>query len=129
MAGGVWSRRAWRSRLRGRTAAPSSSPPGACASGRPRVSRRRSPARTLFYALAEEGDARWLAEGLRLAGAAAAAELDINWNWTRFFTFEPSAGAASRVPSPLVQGMEHGAREYVERPSPRDFFYFAERQP
>jgi hypothetical protein len=87
----------------------------------------------LFYAIGEETEPRWLAEGLRLAGATSAAELDINWYWTRFLLFGksakdgPDAGNGLRITSTLVPKMEHLETEYVERASTRDFFYVVRR--
>ncbi len=84
--------------------------------------------RVLFYAIGEEAAPRWLAEALRLAGARSAAELDINWYWTRFLVFGKPSGDPLQVTSTLIPKMEHLKRGYVERPSTRDFFYFVERQ-
>lgn len=95
-----------------------------------RVTRRRSAIgvnseqQLFFYALGSEVGARYLAEGLRYAGATAAAQLDINWNWTRFLLVEqPAAGAPPEIVGTLVEDMAHGKHEYLERPTARDFFY------
>jgi hypothetical protein len=56
------------------------------------------------------------------AGAHDAAELDINWNWTRFLTFAKNPEGALRVSGSLVD-VQYSNRAYVERPSERDFFY------
>jgi hypothetical protein len=94
------------------------------------VTRRRSGigisagGRVLFFAISEEGDARHLAEGLRLVGSASAAQLDINWNWTRFLLVGDTKDGV-RITSTLLPKMNHGTREYVERPSQRDFFFVA----
>jgi len=76
----------------------------------------------LFYAIGEEASPRWLAEALRIAGAKSAAQLDINWYWTRFLLFGTEGGAL-HVTSTLIPKMEHLRTEYVERASSRDFFY------
>lgn len=87
----------------------------------------------LFYAIGEETEPRWLAEGLKLAGATSAAELDINWYWTRFLLFGestnggPDAKTGLRITSTLVPKMEHLETEYVEHASTRDFFYVVRR--
>jgi len=92
------------------------------------VTRRRSAlglsadGRTLYYALGIETSPRVLAEGLAAAGVHDAAQLDINWNWTRFFTFEKSADGTLEVAKVLAD-VEHTRRDYVERASERDFFY------
>jgi hypothetical protein len=83
--------------------------------------------RILFYALGEEAEPRHLAEALRVAGASAAVELDINWYWTRFLLFGTASGAL-RVSSPLVAKMEGQAHGYVVRASTRDFFYGVRRK-
>ncbi|HEX3594522.1 MAG TPA: hypothetical protein VHU80_05455 [Polyangiaceae bacterium] len=83
--------------------------------------------RVLFYAMGEEAAPRWLADALRLAGARTAAELDINWYWTRFLLFGKPKGEPLQITSTLIPKMEHLKRGYVERPSTRDFFYFVER--
>lgn len=92
------------------------------------VTRRRSAiglertGRTLFYAVSVEATPKLLAEGMRTVGAHDAAELDINWNWTRFLLFGDNERGEVRVSSSLVPGA-YGKSTYVERPSERDFFY------
>ncbi|HVU04202.1 MAG TPA: hypothetical protein VHE30_20735 [Polyangiaceae bacterium] len=83
---------------------------------------------TLFYAVGEEADPRWLAEALRLAGADVAAELDINWYWTRFLLVG-DAGGTLRPTTSLIPKMEHLPTEYVAKASIRDFFYVVRREP
>jgi hypothetical protein len=84
--------------------------------------------KVLFYGIGEEADPRWLAEGMRAAGAVAAAEFDINWYWTRFLAFERDAAGTTRISSSLIPKMEHQSDSYVARPSTRDFFYFVQRR-
>jgi len=96
------------------------------------VTRRRSAlgldrdGKWLYYAVGLETPARLLAEGLKAAGVEHAAELDINWNWTRFLVFDRNAGGALRVSRSLVE-VDHSPRVYVERASERDFFYVLRR--
>ena len=80
----------------------------------------------LFYALGVEAPPRLLAEALRVAGARHAAELDINWNWTRFFLYERDSDGKPRFATSLAPG-EVPKSTYVERASERDFFYLLER--
>jgi hypothetical protein len=92
------------------------------------VTRRRSAVglgadgRVLYYAIGVETSPKLLAQGLLAAGLHVAAELDINWNWTRFFTFSAGADGVLGVARSLVD-VEHSKRDYVERASERDFFY------
>lgn len=84
--------------------------------------------RTLFYALGNETEPQRLAEAMAGAGAHFAAQLDINWNWTRLFTFVPTDSGPEPSDS-LVEQMAKDRDEYVARPSGRDFFYVLRRRP
>ena len=96
------------------------------------VTRRRSAVgldesgSVLFYAIGVEAPPRLLAEALRTAGAKSAAELDINWNWTRFLSYERDRAGKPRFSGSLVEG-EVSKSGYIERPSERDFFYVLEK--
>jgi hypothetical protein len=96
------------------------------------VTRRRSAiglsadGQTLLYAIGVEASPKLLAVGLSAAGAHAAAQLDINWNWTRFLLFGTGPDGKLGVRQALAE-VQHARREYVELPSKRDFFYLLER--
>lgn len=102
-----------------------------------RKTRRRSAlgldqsGRVLFYGIGEEMGPRVLALGMRYAGAVNAAQLDINWSWTRFLIFgdpsEDGSSAAPEVTATLIPETVHDKRGYVDRPSARDFFYLLRR--
>lgn len=97
-----------------------------------RKTRRRSAVgldeqrRRLYYALGVEVEADLLAQALQWAGAQDAAQLDINWNWTKFLLVG-DRGEGPRVVEPLVEGMEYPRSGYVRRAEPRDFFYLTLR--
>ena len=57
-----------------------------------------------------------------LTGLDVAAELDINWNWTRFFAFSAGSDGVPGIAESLAD-VEHTKRDYVGRASERDFFY------
>jgi hypothetical protein len=78
--------------------------------------------RILYYAIGVETSPKLLAQGLLAAGVHVAAQLDINWNWTRFFVFSTGPDGAPGIAESLVD-VEYSKRDYVERPSERDFFY------
>lgn len=109
-----------------------------------RKTRRRSvigvssDGRTLFVGLGSETEPETLAAGVLFAGAASAAQLDINWNWTRLFLFESKEKAPTsetkgdEAPRPVVRGalvsdMVKDQGEYVTRPAGRGFFYVYRR--
>jgi hypothetical protein len=84
--------------------------------------------RVLFYGLGEEAEPTMLAEGMRAAGAVDAAQLDINYYFTRFLVFgKPTPDAELQVTSPLIPRMQFGRRAYVEKAEARDFFYVRRR--
>jgi hypothetical protein len=83
--------------------------------------------RTLFYAHGEWTTAKALADGLAAAGVAHAAELDINWSYTRFVVYGAPAVAGEPPPvvDTLVPKTKFSRLAYVSKPSDRDFFYLA----
>jgi hypothetical protein len=84
--------------------------------------------RVLFYGFGDEAGPRLLAEGMRVAGAVSAAQLDINYYWTRFLLIgRKQADAPLQVTSTLSPKMQYESRGYVTRPAARDFFYVRRR--
>jgi hypothetical protein len=85
--------------------------------------------RTLLYGLGEWVTPRALAEAMLAAGAVDAAELDVNWSYTRFFLYGPGAvpGAPPEVTSALIPKIKHAPGQYVRKPSERDFLYLSRR--
>jgi hypothetical protein len=98
-----------------------------------RKTRRRSAlaidatGRTLFYGMGTEVGPAMLARALELAGAVAAAQLDINWSWTKFLLMGKPLGGELQVTSTLIPKMVFARTGYVKRPAHRDFFYITRR--
>ncbi len=99
-----------------------------------RQTRRRSAVgidasgRVLFYGMGTEVGPQLLAEGMKTAGAVSAAQLDINWSWTRFLLFgQPKTDTRLQVTSTLIPKMVHGRFGYVTKSAARDFFYIMRR--
>ena len=95
-----------------------------------RKTRRRSvvglsaDGRTLFFGVGSETEPETLAEGILHAGAHHAAQLDINWNWTRLFLF-----AETKRRGALLPNMAIDRGQYLTREAPRGFFYLSCRPP
>jgi hypothetical protein len=83
--------------------------------------------RTLFYAHGEWTTAKALGDALAAAGIASAAELDINWSYTRFVLYAHGDDGAPQATGTLVPKTKYGKRTYVERAADRDFFYLVAR--
>ena len=85
--------------------------------------------RTLYYGLGEGITPRSLADAMHAAGAVDAAQLDVNWSYTRFFFYgaPAAAGAAPEIVDTLIPRLKHAAGQYVKKPSERDFFYLARK--
>jgi hypothetical protein len=83
--------------------------------------------RTLFFGMGEWVWARDLAVAMKSAGAVDAAELDINWSYTRFLLYDRAR--PPEVVSTLVDKVEYTKGGYVSKPAPRDFFYLVQKTP
>ncbi len=82
--------------------------------------------RILYFGLGEWLTAAELARAMQVAGARDAAELDINWSYTRFLMYSPGADAAALEPSStLIADVKHARGEYTTKASARDFYYVA----
>ena len=99
-----------------------------------RKTRRRSvvglskDGRTLMFGVGSETEPEVLAHGILHAGAHFAAQLDINWNWTRLFLFAKRDGAVKPMGS-LMKDMAKDRGEYITRAGARGFFYLRRRGP
>lgn len=78
--------------------------------------------RTLFYAVGEEQTPELMAKAMQVLGVPNAAQLDINWSYTRFFWFTEKEGEL-QVTETLLPKMKHRKTGYVKKAEPRDFFY------
>jgi hypothetical protein len=84
----------------------------------------------LYYGLGEWVFPKDMAVAMKAAGAVSAAQLDINWSYTRFLLMgRPSPGEPVQVLSTLVPKIEHTKRGYVEKAATRDFFYVTRKRP
>jgi hypothetical protein len=77
----------------------------------------------LYVSITNHSSARVLADGMHHAGAVDVAQLDVNWSYPKFVTFEPGDAGAERVAVALAAGFEYSPDEYVRKKQRRDFFY------
>ena len=83
----------------------------------------------LYVAITNHTSARVLADGLHHAGASDVAQLDVNWSYPKFVTFEPIGHTTVLHPVPLAPGFEYSDDEYLRKKEKRDFFYVLRREP
>jgi len=83
----------------------------------------------LFVAITNHTSARVLAEGLHHAGATDVAQLDVNWSYPKFVTFEPIGHTGVLHPIALAPGFEFSDDEYLRKKEKRDFFYILRKEP
>ena len=81
----------------------------------------------LYVAITNHTSARVLADGLHHAGATDIAQLDVNWSYPKFVTFEPIGHTNVLHPVPLAPGFEYSDDEYLRKKEKRDFFYITRK--
>jgi len=79
--------------------------------------------RALLFGLGEWVEPKDLELAMRVAGATTAAQLDINWSYTRFNFYAKNAAGNLEVKGTLVPKLVHTKRSYVAEVAERDFFY------
>lgn len=77
----------------------------------------------LYVSITNHSSARVLADGMHHAGAVDVAQLDVNWSYPKFVTFEPGDAGAARIAVALAEGFEYSPDEYLRKKQRRDFFY------
>jgi hypothetical protein len=77
----------------------------------------------LFVSITNHTTARALADGMHHCGAIDVAQLDVNWSYPKFVTFEPSGAGPQRNAVALADGFEYSPDEYIRKKQRRDFFY------
>ena len=83
----------------------------------------------LYVAITNHTTARAIADGMRHAGAADVAQLDVNWSYPKFVLFQPAEAGTKRIAVPLAKGFEFSEDEYIRKRSYRDFFYLVRKEP
>ena len=79
-----------------------------------------------FYGMGDALSAGTLAKAMHAAGAFEAAQLDVNWQYPRFFTYD--GGKEPKIVAPLAPVANFKPDEYTGRPEYRDFFYLTRKK-
>jgi hypothetical protein len=77
----------------------------------------------LYVSITNHSSARVLADGMHHAGAVDVAQLDVNWSYPKFVTFEAGDAGSERQAVALASGFEYSPDEYIRKKQRRDFFY------
>jgi hypothetical protein len=81
----------------------------------------------LFVSITNHSTARVLADGLHHVGAVDVAQLDVNWSYPKFVTFEAPSSEQPRNAVALADGFEYSPDEYIRKKQRRDFFYLVRK--
>jgi hypothetical protein len=82
----------------------------------------------IFYVgITNHTTAKVLAAGMHHVGAQTVAQMDVNWSYPKFVTYEPAPKDRLR-PVALAEGFEFSDRLYLYERSMRDFFYLARKE-
>jgi hypothetical protein len=79
----------------------------------------------LFVGIGDDTTARAIALAMKHAGAYAVAQLDVNYSYPKFVTFEFKD--EKLVPKPVCPGFDISDDDYLRRRSPRDFFFLTRK--
>ncbi|MFW5739436.1 MAG: phosphodiester glycosidase family protein [Myxococcota bacterium] len=77
---------------------------------------------TLFVAISNATTPHVMAKAMHHVGAYDAAQLDVNWSYTKILVFRPGSEGALEAQS-LVEGFVSHRDEYLRIRAPKDFFY------
>jgi len=85
--------------------------------------------RTMLYvAIGDHVTGKALAEAMHHAGAHYIAQLDVNFSYPKFLTYQTGADGKLE-PVPLTKNFEYEPDQYIGSRSHRDFFYLTRKSP
>ncbi len=82
-----------------------------------------------FVGIGDSVTAGALARSMKHAGGFTVAQLDVNWSFPKFLTYEPRSEDGQLVAKAFTKSFEFSEDEYIRKPSNRDFFYVTRRPP
>lgn len=81
----------------------------------------------LYVGISNHTTAKVMADGMRHAGAETVAQMDVNWSYPKFVTYEKREDGLL-YPVALADGFEFSDALYLRERSMRDFFYLARKE-
>lgn len=81
----------------------------------------------LYVGISNHTTAKVMAQGMHHAGADSVAQMDVNWSYPKFVTFEEKKDGLL-YPIALADGFEFSDKLYLRERSMRDFFYLARKE-
>jgi hypothetical protein len=83
--------------------------------------------KVLLVGIGDSTTARAIAMAMSHAGAQDVAQLDVNWSFPKFVTFERRDGVGELIAVPISKGFEYEEDDFVRKPYARDFFYLTRK--
>ncbi len=81
----------------------------------------------LYVGISNHTTAKVMGAGMHHAGAHTVAQMDVNWSYPKFVTFEEDDKKVLK-PIKLADGFEFSDKLYLRERSMRDFFYLARKE-
>jgi hypothetical protein len=81
----------------------------------------------LYVGISNHTTAKVMAHGMHHAGAETVAQMDVNWSYPKFVTYEKRDDGLL-YPIALADGFEFSDELYLRERSMRDFFYLARKE-
>jgi len=83
--------------------------------------------KVLYVGISNHTNAKVMALGMHHAGASSVAQMDVNWSYPKFVTYEKN-DKGELIPVALAAGFEFDEYLYLRHRSMRDFFYLARKE-
>lgn len=81
----------------------------------------------LYVGIGDSTTARAIATAMQHAGSHEVAQLDVNWSFPKFVTFERRDGVGEFVGVPISKSFEFDEEDFLRKPYARDFFYLTRK--
>ncbi len=81
----------------------------------------------LYVGIGDSTTARAIATAMQHAGSHEVAQLDVNWSFPKFVTFERRDGVGELVGVPISKSFEFHEEDFLRKPYARDFFYLTRK--